>query len=61
MEDIISLEGEFDTEKYDYYIADRTTELQIRTNRSTAYNNGVLAMDTIMNNLYGNLTEIKIK
>ena len=55
-----SLEGEFDTEKYDYYIADRTTELQIRLTGAPAYNNGVLAMDTIMNNLYGNLTEIKL-
>lgn len=55
-----SLEGEFDTEKYDYYIADRTTKLQIRLTGAPAYNNGVLAMDTIMNNLYGNLTEIKL-
>ena len=55
-----SLTGEFDTENYDYYIADRTTELQIRLTGAPAYNNGVLAMDTIMNNLYGNLTEIKI-
>ena len=55
-----SLEGEFDTEKYDYYIADRTTKLQIRLTGAPAYNNGVLAMDTVMNNLYGNLTEIKL-
>ena len=55
-----SLTGEFDTENYDYYIADRTTELQMRLTGAPAYNNGVLAMDTVMNNLYGNLTEIKI-
>ena len=55
-----SLTGEFDTENYDYYIADRTTELQMRLTGASGYNNGVLAMDTVMNNLYGNLTEIKI-
>ena len=55
-----SLTGEFDTEKYDYYIADRTTKLQMRLTGAPAYNNGVLAMDTVMNNLYGNLTEIKL-
>ena len=55
-----SLTGEFDTENYDYYIADRTTKLQIRLTGTPAYNNGVLAMDTIMNNLYGNLTEIEL-
>ena len=55
-----SLTGEFDTENYDYYIADRTTELQMRLTGAPAYNNGVLAMDTVMNNLYGNLTEIKL-
>ena len=55
-----TLTGEFDTENYDYYIADRTTELQMRLTGVPAYNNGVLAMDTVMNNLYGNLTEIKI-
>ena len=55
-----SLEGEFDTEKYDYYIADKTTKLQIRLTGAPAYNNGVLAMDTVINNLYGNLTEIKL-
>ena len=55
-----SLTGEFDTENYDYYIADRTTELQMRLTGAPAYNNGVLALDTVMNNLYGNLTEIKI-
>ena len=55
-----SLTGEFDTENYDYYIADRSTKLQIRLTGAPAYNNGVLAMDTIINNLYGNLTEIKL-
>ena len=55
-----SLTGEFDTENYDYYIADRTTKLQMRLTGAPAYNNGVLAMDTVMNNLYGNLTEIKL-
>ena len=54
-----SLTGEFDT-NYDYYIADKTTKLQMRLTGAPAYNNGVLAMDTVMNNLYGNLTEIKI-
>lgn len=54
------LTGEFDTSKYDYYIADRTTELQIRLTGAAAYNNGVLAMDTICNNIYGNVTEIKL-
>ena len=55
-----SLTGEFDRSKYDYYIADRTTKLQIRLTGAPAYNNGVLAMDTICNNLYGNITEIKL-
>lgn len=55
-----SLTGEFDTSKYDYYIADRTTKLQIRLTGAPAYNNGVLALDTICNNLYGNVTEIKL-
>ena len=55
-----SLTGEFNTSKYDYYIADRTTKLQIRLTGAPAYNNGVLAMDTICNNLYGNVTEIKL-
>ena len=55
-----SLTGEFDTSKYDYYIADRATNLQVRLTGATAYNNGVLAMDTICKNLYGNLTEIKL-
>ena len=56
-----SLTGEFDTSKYDYYIADRATNLQVRLTGAAAYNNGVLAMDTICKNLYGNLTEIKLK
>ena len=55
-----SLTGEFDTEHYDYYIADRTTNLQMRLTGAEAYNNGVLAMDTVCKNLYGNLTEIKL-
>lgn len=55
-----SLTGDFVTSKYDYYIADRTTKLQIRLTGAPAYNNGVLAMDTIINNLYGDLTEIKL-
>ena len=58
-----SLTGEFDedSEKYDYYIAARPTKLQMRLTGAPAYNNGVLAMDTVMNNLYGNLTEIKLE
>ena len=56
-----SLTGEFDTENYDYYIASRPTKLQMRLTGAPAYNNGVLAMDTVMNNLYGNLTEIKLE
>ena len=55
-----SLTGEFDTENYDYYIADRTTKLQMRLTGAPGYNNGVLAMDTVMDNIYGNLTEIKL-
>ena len=55
-----SLTGEFDTEHYDYYIAGRTTNLQMRLTGAEAYNNGVLAMDTVCKNLYGNLTEIKL-
>ena len=55
-----SLTGEFDTSKYDYYIADRATSLQMRLTGVAGYNNGVLAMDTVCNNLYGNLTEIKL-
>ena len=56
-----SLTGEFDTENYDYYIASRPTKLQMRLTGAPAYNNGVLAMDTVMDTLYGNLTEIKIE
>mgnify|MGYP000591051099 FL=1 len=48
-----SLTGDFDTSKYNYYIADRTTKLQIRLTGAPAYNNGVLALDTVCNNLYG--------
>lgn len=55
-----TLTGNFDTSKYDYYIADRTTKLQMRLTGAPAYNNGVLAMDTVCNNLYGNLGEIKL-
>lgn len=55
-----SLTGNFDTSKYDYYIADRATSLQMRLTGAAGYNNGVLAMDTVCNNLYGNLTEIKL-
>ena len=55
-----SLTEEFDTSKYEYYIADRTTKLQIRLTGAPGYNNGVLAIDTICNNLYGNVTEIKL-
>lgn len=54
------LTGEFDTTKYDYYIADRTTKLQVRLTGAEAYNNGVLAMDNVCNNIYGNLTTIKL-
>ena len=53
--------GSFDTSKYDYYIANRATKLQVRLTGAPAYNNGVLALDTICNNLYENLTEIKLK
>ena len=55
-----ALTGNFDTSKYDYYIADRATSLQMRLTGAAGYNNGVLAMDTVCNNLYGNLTEIKL-
>lgn len=55
-----ALNGNFDTSKYDYYIADRVTDLQIRLTGAAGYNNGVLAIDTVCNNLYGNLTEIKL-
>ena len=56
-----SLTGEFDTENYDYYIASRPTKLQMRLTGAPAYNNGVLAMDTAMDTIYGNLTEIKLE
>ena len=58
-----SLTGEFDedSDEYEYYIAARPTKLQMRLTGAPAYNNGVLAMDTVMNNLYGNLTEIKLE
>ena len=56
-----ALTGNFDTSKYDYYIADKATNLQIRLTGAAGYNNGVLAIDTVCNNLYGNLTEIKLK
>ena len=55
-----ALTGSFDKKNYDYYIANRTTKLQIRLAGAAGYNNGVLAIDTICNNLYGNLTEIKL-
>ena len=55
-----ALTGNFDTKNYDYYIADRATSLQMRLTGAAGYNNGVLAMDTVCNNLYGNLTEIKL-
>lgn len=55
-----ALTGNFDTSKYDYYIADRATSLQMRLTGAAGYNNGVLAMDTVCNNLYGNLTGIKL-
>ena len=55
-----ALTGVFDTKNYDYYIADRVTNLQVRLTGAAGYNNGVLAIDTVCNNLYGNLTEIKL-
>ena len=55
-----ALTGNFDTKNYDYYIADRATNLQVRLTGVAGYNNGVLAMDTVCNNLYGNLTGIKL-
>ena len=55
-----ALTGNFDTKNYDYYIADRATNLQVRLTGAVGYNNGVLAIDTVCNNLYGNLTEIKL-
>ena len=32
----------------------------MRLTGAPGYNNGVLAMDTVMDNIYGNLTEIKL-
>ena len=55
-----ALTGNFDMKNYDYYIADRATNLQVRLTGAAGYNNGVLAMDTVCNNLYGNLTGIKL-
>ena len=52
--------GSFDTSKYDYYIADRTTKLQVKLVGAQGYNNGVLALDTICNNIYGGETSIKL-
>ena len=51
--------GSFDTSKYDYYIADRTTKLQVKLVGAQGYNNGVLALDTICNDIYGGETSIK--
>ena len=48
------------TSKYDYYIADRTTKLQVRLTGAQGYNNGVLALDTICNDIYGGETSIKL-
>ena len=47
------------TSKYDYYIADKTTKLQVRLTGAQGYNNGVLALDTICNDIYGGETSIK--
>ena len=55
-----SATGSFDTSKYDYYIADRTTKLQVRLTGAQGYNNGVLALDTICNDIYGGETSIKL-
>ena len=55
-----SLTEKFDTSKYDYYIADKATSLQIRLTGAAGYNNGVLAIDTVCNSIYGNLTKIKL-
>ena len=52
--------GSFDTSKYDYYIADRTTKLQVKLEGAQGYNNGVLALDTVCNNIYGGETSIKL-
>ena len=55
-----SATGSFDTSKYDYYIADRTTKLQVKLVGAQGYNNGVLALDTICNDIYGGETSIKL-
>ena len=52
--------GSFDTSKYDYYVAARTTKLQVRLTGAQGYNNGVLALDTVCNNIYGGETSIKL-
>ena len=52
--------GSFDTSKYDYYIADRTTKLQVKLVGAQGYNNGVLALDTICNDIYGGEKSIKL-
>lgn len=52
--------GSFDTSKYDYYVADRTTKLQVKLVGAQGYNNGVLALDTICNQIYGGITSIKL-
>ena len=54
-----SATGSFDKSKYDYYIADRTTKLQVRLTGAQGYNNGVLALDTICNDIYCGETSIK--
>ena len=55
-----SSSGSFDTSNYDYYIADRTTKLQVKLVGAQGYNNGVLALDTICNQIYGGVTSIKL-
>lgn len=52
--------GSFDKSKYDYYVADRATKLQVRLTGAQGYNNGVLALDTICNQIYGGITSIKL-
>ena len=52
--------GSFDTSKYNYYVADRTTKLQVRLTGAQGYNNGVLALDTICNQIYGGVTSITL-
>ena len=52
--------GSFDKSNYDYYVADRTTKLQVRLTGAQGYNNGVLALDTICNQLYGGVKSIKL-